>query len=54
MRLLVKKVHVPQTNGETKTYNNYYLELENGYQVAIKPSFPKDHKTLSAVAIKKE
>lgn len=35
---------------ESKTYTNFYIQLPNGYNVPIKPSFSKDYKGLIVVA----
>lgn len=35
---------------ESKTYTNFYLQLPNGYNVPIKPTFSKDYKGLIVVA----
>lgn len=53
MKLLKKKVVVGDGE-EQKTYTNFYLELDNGYQVPIKPSFSKDYKSLVVIAETKE
>lgn len=35
---------------DSKTYTNFYIQLSNGYNVPIKPSFSKDYKSLVVVA----
>lgn len=37
-------------NGEEKHYYNYFLELDNGKRIQVKPSFVDDKRTLDAVA----
>jgi len=49
MELIRKSVTV-QKDGETKHYTNYYLLLENGYYIPVKPSFEKDYKSLYVIA----
>lgn len=50
MKLYSKKSnYVDKKTGETKNCTNFYLVLENGIYVAIRPVF-NDYKILSAVA----
>lgn len=49
MLLMKRKVEI-QKDGETKHYTNFYLKLENGYLVPIKPTFSKDYKSLVVLA----
>ena len=37
-------------NGKTYHYQNYFIVLQNGKRIAIRPSFSKDYATLDAVA----
>lgn len=53
MKLLKKEVTV-KVGEEEKHYTNFYLQLDNGYQVAIKPAFSKDYKSLVVIAEEKE
>lgn len=36
--------------GETKHYYNYFLQLDNGKRVQVKPAFKEDTRTLDAIA----
>lgn len=45
MRLVKKQVK----KGE-KTFTNFYIEVENGKMIAVKPSFTSDYRLLSLVA----
>lgn len=36
-------------NGKTYPYTNYYLELDNGVRVAIRPAFKDGYQTLDVV-----
>ena len=42
--ILIKKVV------KDKTFNNYYLALENGKRIPIKPSFNVDYGKLNCIA----
>lgn len=48
---LVKKI---VTTPEGKHYTNYFLVLENGSYIAIKPAFKNDYKTLFVLSKDKE
>lgn len=52
MRLIKRQSKQTYTNKnkETKHYYNYFLELDNGKRIQIKPSFVDDKRTLDAVA----
>lgn len=47
---LVKKSSKVEKNGEIKNYTNYYLKLDNGNWLAIKPAFLNDYKLLYVLA----
>lgn len=49
---LIKKQGAEYTNEkkEKKHYYNYFIELDNGKRVQIKPAFKDDKRTLDAVA----
>lgn len=51
-KVIVIKKEVKDEKGKIVYFNNYYLLLENGKRVAIKPSFKNDYSTLSAIACK--
>lgn len=42
MELLTKKYTYTGKDGKTYTGHNFYLSLENGRTISIKPSFYKD------------
>lgn len=52
MKLLKKKSKqtFKNKNGVEKHYYNYVLQLDNGKQIQVRPSFDGDYKTLDAVA----
>lgn len=52
MKLIKKQSKQTYKNkeGESKHYYNYFLQLENGKRVQIKPAFVDDSRTLDAVA----
>lgn len=50
VKLEKEKVQV-QKDGETKNYTNFYLLLQNGYRVQVRPSFSKDYKSLVVIAV---
>ena len=52
MRLVKKqsKSTYVNKNKETKHYYNYFIELDNGKRVQVKPAFKDDTRTLDAVA----
>jgi len=54
MKVLSKKVVVKskEKGVPDSTYINYYLELDNGYRVAIKPCFPNDYGVLRTIALR--
>lgn len=37
-------------DGETKNYTNYYIKLDNGNYIPIKPAFNNDYKVLYVVS----
>ena len=45
-----KLVYVKKTIKD-KVFKNYYLQFDNGYKVAIKPSFVNDYSRLSVLAV---
>lgn len=52
MKLIKKQSKQTYKNKEGKTahYYNYFLQLENGKRVQVKPAFKDDTRTLDAIA----
>lgn len=50
MKLIRKTVITKDKQGQEKKYTNYFLELENGNYIAIKPAFLNDYKLLYVVS----
>lgn len=52
MKLIVKTSSETYlaANGKEYNYKNYYLLLDNGRYIAIKPAFVKDYATLALLA----
>ena len=52
MKLVVKtsKETYLSANGKEYNYKNYYLLLDNGRYIAIKPAFVKDYANLALLA----
>lgn len=42
------------TTPEGKHYTNYFLQLENGAYIAIRPAFNNDYKTLYVLAVEEK
>lgn len=52
MRLIKKQgAEYTTEKKEKKHYYNYYIELDNGKRVQVKPAFKDDKRTLDAVAV---
>lgn len=49
---VIYKSHVDEK--AKKTFLNYYLELDNGNQIPIKPSFKEDYPKLRVLAEKRD
>lgn len=45
-------VYKAKTNEQGQVFNNYYLVLDNGKYLPIKPSFKEDYKVLRLLAKK--
>lgn len=53
MKLLKKKSKQTYKNkaGKESHYYNYFLELDNGKRIQIKPAFKDDNKALDTIAV---
>lgn len=47
---VIKKETYKGKDGNTYNYKNYYVELDNGKRIAIRPAFKEDYKTLEIVS----
>lgn len=45
-----KKTYKSEKTGKDVHYYNFFLELDNGKRVQIKPAFNQDTRTLDAIA----
>jgi len=54
LKLIKKQVEIEKVdalgNKETKHYTNFYIQLDNGSYIAVKPAFQNDYKVLYIVA----
>jgi len=49
IKVISNKTYVAK-NGKTYHYQNYFIVLQNGKRIAIRPSFSKDYAILDIVA----
>lgn len=47
---VIKNETYKGNNGKTYHYQNYYIELDNGKKIAIKPAFAKDYQALELIS----
>lgn len=47
---VIRKETYKGINGKNYNYKNYYIELNNGKFIAIKPTFKQDYKTLEILS----
>lgn len=48
---VIKKETYIGKNGKTYAYSNFYIELDNGKRIAIKPTFSDDYRALEIASI---
>lgn len=54
MKVISKKHTYTGADGEEKVGYNYYLVLDNGSRLAIKPSFSRDYQKLFFICEREE
>lgn len=47
---LIRKTKEVETKDGVKRYTNYFIQLENGSYIPIKPAFQNDYKVLYVVS----
>lgn len=50
LKIIDKRKTYTDKKGNTQFQKHFYVQLENGYKIAIKPSFVDDYRKLDLIA----